>query len=119
MGGKEGSSTTTMEIPEWLDSAMKEAVGGGLTDFNQFRQQGMDMIMPREGYTNVNAVNPWDIVNPGNNYNPDPGPPPNTSPGDGDPGTHVPGGGFDTGPQGGNRGGSRGEGGNAARTVRR
>jgi hypothetical protein len=62
MGGKEGKSQTSIEIPDWLDTAMKTAVSEGLNDFNAFRKMGMGKIMPPEGQTNVNVRNPWEIV---------------------------------------------------------
>lgn len=62
MGGKGGEASTTMEIPDWLNEALQSAVGGGLNDFNRFRTQGMGMIMPRPGETNVNVQNPWDLI---------------------------------------------------------
>jgi hypothetical protein len=114
MGGKQGKAQTTMEIPEWLDTAMKTAVGGGLEDFNKFRQMGMDKIMPNEGYTNVNVQNPWELVGMGNGRAvPDPGPSPGVTPGDGGNVAQPP------GKTPGNPGGNRGSGDSRNGPIRR
>lgn len=107
MGGKQGSSNTQIEIPDWLEAEMKPFLADSLANFGKFSKAGMGVIMPEEGKTGVKVRNPWDLVvsETGPVTNPGPSPTP-TFPDDTpteDP-TKAP---IDNGP-GGDRTGDRG-----------
>ena len=60
MGGKTGTSSTSVEIPEELNSMVFPFLQDAISRYDQFASQGASKIMPNEGYTNVNVRNPWD-----------------------------------------------------------
>lgn len=81
MGGKQGSSSTQIEIPDWLEAEMKPFLADSLANFGKFSKAGMGVIMPGEGKTGVKVRNPWDIVP--TDVPPTPKPDPGPGPGDG------------------------------------
>lgn len=109
MGGKQGSSSTQIEIPDWLEAEMKPFLADSLANFGKFSQKGMSVIMPEEGKMGVKVRSPWDLVPTVGDTGPVKGPPGDTGtvPVDDtkwpteDPATKP----VDNGPGGGNSGG--------------
>ena len=59
MGGKQGSSTSQVEIPEEFKAMLIPFVQDSLNRYDRFATEGSNIIMPQPGETNVDVKNPW------------------------------------------------------------